>query len=53
VVLYALVGVPKPRALAASLAVGALAYAINALGGLWHAFEPLTLEEPAAARHKN
>jgi uncharacterized membrane protein YbhN (UPF0104 family) len=53
VVLYALVGVPKPRALAASLAVGALAYAFNLLGGIWHAFQPLALEQPAAAHHKN
>jgi uncharacterized membrane protein YbhN (UPF0104 family) len=53
VVLYAMVAVPKSKALAASFAVGVLVYAINALGGLWHAFQRLTFEEPAAVHHEN
>jgi uncharacterized membrane protein YbhN (UPF0104 family) len=52
VVLYGLAGVPKPKALAASLAVGALAYAVNALGGVWHLFQPLASKEPSAVPHK-
>jgi uncharacterized membrane protein YbhN (UPF0104 family) len=45
VVLYATVGVSKPDALAGSLAVGGLAYAISALGGIWHLARPLTFDD--------
>lgn len=44
VLLYGMIGVAKPDALAASLIIGALAYAANATGGVLHAMRPLTLE---------
>jgi uncharacterized membrane protein YbhN (UPF0104 family) len=43
VLLYGLVGVPKPVALATSLAFAGVLYAISAVGGLLHALRPLDL----------
>jgi glycosyltransferase 2 family protein len=41
VVLYPMVGVSHADALAASLVLGAVQYAVNALGGILHALRPL------------
>jgi uncharacterized membrane protein YbhN (UPF0104 family) len=49
VIFYGTVGVTKPDALAASLMVAGIQYAMNSTGGILHAIRPITLEEPRDA----
>jgi uncharacterized membrane protein YbhN (UPF0104 family) len=44
VLLYGMVGVAKPAALAGALAFAAVTYAIAAIGGVLHALRPLKVE---------
>jgi uncharacterized membrane protein YbhN (UPF0104 family) len=49
VLLYGLVGVAKPIALATSLAYAGVLYAISGVGGILHALRPLDLEVTSGA----
>jgi len=53
VLLYGLVGVAKPVALATSLAYAGILYAISAVGGILHAIKPLDVEVPASVAAKS